>query len=104
MNWTQYKLLLSISYHDKREFYLAESCKNNWSSRQLERQINSSLYGRLLLSNDKESVLAVARNEQQPLVLMVLPHFRFKYHSCECNKLNKTLNLLFCYPFSNVEI
>ncbi|HGO5848200.1 TPA: PDDEXK nuclease domain-containing protein, partial [Mannheimia haemolytica] len=67
LNWTQYRRLIQISDSDKREFYLAESCKNNWSSRQLERQINSSLYERLLLSNDKESVLAVARNEQQPV-------------------------------------
>ena len=67
LNWTQYRQLIQISDSDKREFYLAESCKNNWSSRQLERQINSSLYERLLLSNDKESVLAVARNEQQPV-------------------------------------
>ena len=34
--------------------------------RQLERQIHSSLWERLLMSNDKESVLAVARNEKQP--------------------------------------
>lgn len=67
LNWTQYRQLIQISDSDKREFYLAESCKNNWSSRQLERQINSSLYERLLLSNDKASVLAVARNEQQPV-------------------------------------
>lgn len=66
LNWTQYRQLIQIADPDKREFYLAESCKNNWSSRQLERQIHSSLYERLLLSNDKESVLAVARNEQQP--------------------------------------
>lgn len=67
LNWTQYRQLIQIPAPDKREFYLAESCKNNWSSRQLERQINSSLYERLLLSNDKASVLAVARNEQQPV-------------------------------------
>ncbi|MEG9499495.1 PDDEXK nuclease domain-containing protein [Mannheimia indoligenes] len=67
LNWTQYRRLIQIPDADKREFYLAESCKNNWSSRQLERQINSSLYERLLMSNDKASVLAVARNEQQPI-------------------------------------
>lgn len=48
------------------EFYIAESVKNNWTSRQLERQINSSLYERLLISSDKESVLAVAKNEKLP--------------------------------------
>lgn len=66
LNWTQYKLLLSLDDSDKREFYIAECVKNNWSSRQLERQIYSNLYERLLLSNDKASVLAVARNEAVP--------------------------------------
>ncbi|AFU20207.1 PDDEXK nuclease domain-containing protein [Actinobacillus suis] len=66
LNWTQYKLLLSISDQVKREFYIAETVKNNWSSRQLERQIYSNLYERLLLSNDKESVLAVAKNQVIP--------------------------------------
>lgn len=66
LNWTQYKLLISLDDPDKREFYIAESVKNNWSSRQLERQIYSQLYERLLLSNDKASVLAVARNEIVP--------------------------------------
>ena len=35
----------------------------NWSKRELERQINSSLFERLLLSNDKKSVLEVAKND-----------------------------------------
>ncbi|MFQ1050018.1 YhcG family protein [Avibacterium paragallinarum] len=66
LNWMQYKSLISINDPDKREFYIAESIKNHWSSRQLERQINSSLYERLLLSNDKETVLAVANNQLVP--------------------------------------
>ncbi|MFA6396019.1 MAG: PDDEXK nuclease domain-containing protein [Sulfurimonas sp.] len=67
LSWTHYKLLLRIEENDKREFYIAESTKNNWSSRDLERQINASLYERLLLSNDKQSVLEVARSEKFPL-------------------------------------
>lgn len=66
LSWTQYKFLLAIDNQYKRAFYVAESVKNNWTSRQLERQINSSLYERLLISNDKESVLAVAKNEKLP--------------------------------------
>jgi predicted nuclease of restriction endonuclease-like (RecB) superfamily len=66
LSWTQYKLLISIDNQDKREFYSVESVKNNWTSRQLERQIYSSLWERLLISNDKESVLAVAKNEKLP--------------------------------------
>ena len=41
LNWTQYKLLIRIDSEPKRQFYIAESVKNNWSARQLERQINS---------------------------------------------------------------
>ncbi|MFN0200081.1 MAG: YhcG family protein [Bacteroidia bacterium] len=66
LNWTQYKALIRIEHDKKREFYIAEAVKNNWNSRQLERQINSQLFERLLLSNDVESVLAVARNEKLP--------------------------------------
>lgn len=66
LNWMQYKLLISIADDAKREYYELESVNEGWSGRQLERQINSLLYERLLLSNDKESVLAVARKERKP--------------------------------------
>lgn len=66
LSWSQYKLLLSIDNQSKIEFYIAETIKNNWTVRQLERQIYSNLYERLLLSNDKESVLAVAKSEKLP--------------------------------------
>jgi len=65
-SWTHYKLLLSIDNEAKREYYILEAVKSNWTARQLERQINSQLYERLLLSNDRESVLAVARGEKVP--------------------------------------
>lgn len=65
-SWTHYKLMISIDNEDKRAFYLAESSKNMWTARELERQVNSQLYERLLLSNDKKEVLAVARKERQP--------------------------------------
>jgi predicted nuclease of restriction endonuclease-like (RecB) superfamily len=65
-NWTHYKTLLSIDNQDKREFYIAETNKNNWTARQLERQVNSQLFERLLLSNDIKSVLAVAKEEKVP--------------------------------------
>ena len=65
-NWTHYKTLISIDNKDKREFYIAETENNNWTARQLERQINSQLFERLLISNDVGSVLAIARNEKAP--------------------------------------
>lgn len=66
LSWTHYKTLISLDNPDKREFYLAEAAKNNWSARQLERQVNSQLFERLLLSNDVAAVLAVARQEKPP--------------------------------------
>ena len=65
-NWYQYRLLIQIDDKDKREYYELEAVNNNWTGRELERQINSGLYERLLLSNDKESVLEVARKERIP--------------------------------------
>lgn len=66
LNWSQYKLLIAISDSDKREYYELESVNNAWTARETERQINSQLYERLLLSNDKKSVLAVARKQRIP--------------------------------------
>ncbi|MED9995553.1 MAG: PDDEXK nuclease domain-containing protein [Paludibacteraceae bacterium] len=66
LNWTQYRLLIQINDPCKREYYELESVNNSWTARETERQINSQLYERLLLSNDKESVLAVARKERIP--------------------------------------
>ena len=66
-SWTHYRTLIRIENQDKREFYIAEADKNNWTARQLERQVNSQLFERLLLSNNVQDVLAVAREEKQPI-------------------------------------
>ena len=66
LNWSQYRRLIQIEDPDKREYYELESVNNAWTARETERQINSMLYERLLLSNDKESVLAVARKQRIP--------------------------------------
>ncbi|HEX8315214.1 MAG TPA: PDDEXK nuclease domain-containing protein [Flavisolibacter sp.] len=65
-SWTHYRMLIRIDKEEKREFYMAEAEKNNWTARQLERQMASQLFERLLLSKDVASVLAVARNEKYP--------------------------------------
>lgn len=66
LNWTQYRLLIQISDPYKREYYELESVNNGWTARETERQIDSMLYERLLMSNDKEKVLSVARKERIP--------------------------------------
>jgi predicted nuclease of restriction endonuclease-like (RecB) superfamily len=66
LNWSQYRMLLQIEDISKREYYELEAVKNAWTGRELERQISSGLFERLLLSNDKESVMAVARSQRLP--------------------------------------
>jgi len=66
LNWSQYRLLISMEDNYKREYYELEAVNNAWTGRELERQVNSLLYERLLMSNDKDAVLAVARKERIP--------------------------------------
>jgi predicted nuclease of restriction endonuclease-like (RecB) superfamily len=66
LNWSQYRMLIYIEDDSKREYYELEAVKNSWTGRELERQISSGLFERLLLSNDKESVMSMARNERLP--------------------------------------
>jgi len=66
LNWMQYRLLSSITDEIKREYYELEAIKNNWTGRELERQINSLFYERLLLSTDKETIMEIARSERLP--------------------------------------
>ena len=63
LTWTHYCELLTISDPDKRSFYEKEAVNSNWSVRELKRQIDSSLFERLLLSRgdvNKEQVLALS--------------------------------------------
>ena len=66
LTWTHYKTLIRIDNPDKRTFFIAEAVKNAWNVRQMERQIHSLLYERLLISQDKDTILAIAKGEQQP--------------------------------------
>ena len=64
LSWSHYCELLSISDSDKRSFYEKEAVNSNWSVRELKRQIDSSLFERLLLSRgdaNKEQVLTLAQ-------------------------------------------
>lgn len=56
LSWTHYRLLMRVENDNAREFYMQEAVKSQWSTRQLERQINSFFYERLLSSKNKEQV------------------------------------------------
>lgn len=56
LSWSHYLILVRIENEDERRFYEIEAHKNNWGVRELQRQFDSALYGRLALSRDKEKV------------------------------------------------
>lgn len=56
LSWSHYLILMRISNIEERQFYEIEAFNNNWSLRELRRQLDSALYERLVLSRDKESV------------------------------------------------
>ncbi len=56
LSWAHYIILCRISNKDERRFYEIETLNNNWTYKELERQFNSSLYERLVLSRNKKKV------------------------------------------------
>ena len=65
LSWTHYRTLLRVESVEARSFYEIESINNNWSARELERQINSLLFERLAKSKDKQGLLRLAANGQE---------------------------------------
>ena len=64
LSWSHYLILMRIDNPDERSFYEIEACKQNWSKRDLQRQIGSSLYERLALSKNKDEVMRLAKEGQ----------------------------------------
>ena len=54
LSWTHYRLLMKVENDKARKFYIGEAIKSQWSTWQLERQVNSFFYERLLSSKNKE--------------------------------------------------
>jgi hypothetical protein len=52
LSWTHYQLLTKVESPLARDFYEIEAARNHWSSRELERQINSLLFERLAITRD----------------------------------------------------
>jgi predicted nuclease of restriction endonuclease-like (RecB) superfamily len=91
IGWSHYLHLMRIENEDERKFYEIEIEKNTWSVRELERQINSSLYERLSLSKDKEAILKLSQEGQtvekakdlikDPYILEFLDFYDFSNYS-----------------------
>ena len=67
LSWSHYRILMRISDDKRREWYTEECAKSGWSVRQLERQINTMFYERLLSSKEKDAVAAeIQTTEPKP--------------------------------------
>ena len=64
LSWTHYIQLLKIENEDERNFYEIEAATNSWSVRELQRQYNTSVYERLVLSRDKKKVKQLSKKGQ----------------------------------------
>ena len=64
LSWSHYLILMRINDENERRFYEVESIKNNWSLRELKRQLNSALYTRLSISKDKNQILELSTKGQ----------------------------------------
>jgi len=64
LSWTHYRTLLRVEKTGGRAFYEIEAIRNNWSARELERQINSLLFERLALSKNKKGLMRLATKGQ----------------------------------------
>jgi predicted nuclease of restriction endonuclease-like (RecB) superfamily len=65
LSWTHYRRLLRVTRREVRDFYEIEAIRNAWSARELERQINSLLFDRLLKSRDKAGLMKLAKYGQE---------------------------------------
>lgn len=76
LSWTHYRILMRIKKQDAREFYLQEAVLGNWSTRQLERQLNSHYYDRMLMTQKEKRFLV--KKEADSKVEQIEPNHLIK--------------------------
>lgn len=90
LSWIHYRLLLRVEDEKARSFYAQESIDCNWSTRTLERQINSMYYNRMLLTKteDKPFVKAEAENNKIPAQAtdLIKDHYLLEFLDLKPNK------------------
>ncbi len=64
LSWSHYLFLLKIDNSEERRFYEIEAINNNWSIRELQRQFNSALFERLVLSRNKKEIRKLSEKGQ----------------------------------------
>ena len=77
LSWSHFQELIRIDRKEEREFYEQEAIKSNWGDRELNRQINTKLYDRYLISPDKKLIIENPKKgliEKQPEELLRNPY------------------------------
>lgn len=93
LGWSHYRLLMRVANVSARTFYEEEAIANGWSVRQLERQINSLFYERLMMSKDKKRMLSLLKKETddiKPIDVMKDPYVLEFINLPESHKLSET--------------
>ncbi|MFH1275965.1 MAG: PDDEXK nuclease domain-containing protein [Candidatus Woesearchaeota archaeon] len=93
LSWTHYCELLKVKENLARSFYEKQSERENWSYRELRRQINSMLFERIALSKDKQGVLDLAKEGQiieKPADVIKDPYILEFLGLEECEKYNES--------------
>jgi len=67
LTWTHYRLIMRVESEAARDYYIEETAEQGWSTRQLERNINTLYYERLLKSSNKKALKQKDDSEKAPL-------------------------------------
>jgi predicted nuclease of restriction endonuclease-like (RecB) superfamily len=71
LSWTHYRLLLKVEEEQARKFYMTEAIECNWSTRTLERQINSLYFERMVMSSKEGRPLVKEEAESKKVNMKV---------------------------------
>ncbi len=108
LSWSHFQELIRIDRKEEREFYEIESIKSNWGYRELNRQINTKLYDRYLISPDKNKIMLESTKgliEKQPEELLKTPYI-FEFAGLKENKnyLETDLEKSLTFSFDRISI
>jgi len=88
LSWSHFQEVIRLSREEERQFYVDESIKSNWGYRELNRQINTKLFDRMIISPNKEEILELSKNNlipKQPEDLLKTPYI-FEFAGLKENK------------------
>jgi len=79
LSWTHYRILLRVESKLAQKWYVDEAINQNWSTRDLERQISVLYYERLLSSSDEQALKQEAQNNTETLEVEQKDYLRDPY-------------------------